>query len=300
MGCDGCELWNAKRKSCYAGLQHDTFGPFREGYSSTFEEITLWSGRMAQAARRLSDLRGLRRNEKPWLDGLPRLIFISDMGDALCDEVPFEWLHSEIIKNVVSSAGRRHIWLWLTKRPARMAKFSAWLQKAGIAWPKNLWVGTSITTSTKTWRIDKLLKVGTTETVHFLSVEPQLEPLDLRPWLPRVSWVIQGGESGQLARPFDIAWATSMCEQCKEAGTPYFLKQLGAYAFRGKDRILLTDISTAQTGPSGRTMCHAFGKCQGPPSESDEDPMGHKRKLPDHRSVYAGEEHPAAAAMEPD
>ena len=84
------------------------------GYSPTFEQITFWSGRMADAAK-LPNLAGLRRNEKPWLDGMPRLIFVSDMGDAMCASVPFDWLRMEVVDTVVSRHGRRHCWLWLTK-----------------------------------------------------------------------------------------------------------------------------------------------------------------------------------------
>jgi protein gp37 len=240
MGCDGCELWSSTRKSCYAGVQHQVYGGVRLGYSPTFEQITQWTGRMAAAAG-LPDLTGLRRNEKPWLDGLPRLIFVSDMGDALCSSVPFDWLRMEIVDNVSSHEGRRHRWLWLSKRPGRMAEFSAWLAGQGIPWPRNLWAGTSVTTATTQYRIDELLKVGGQETVHFLSVEPQLEQLDLRPWLPRLDWIIQGGESGMQPRKFEIAWAQEMYQDCQESDTPYFLKQLGAYVFRGEQRIRLGD-----------------------------------------------------------
>ncbi|MEI8375530.1 MAG: DUF5131 family protein [Planctomycetota bacterium] len=238
MGCDGCELWNATRKSCYAGEQHEIFGGIRLGYSPTFDQITKWRGRVAATAK-LPSLTGLGRNEKPWLDGMPRLIFISDMGDALCEAVPFDWLRMEIIETVVSPKGRRHRWLWLTKRPKRMAEFSAWLNAAGIPWPGNLWAGTTITAADKTLRIDELLKVGDENTIHFLSVEPQLERIDLRPWLPRLDLIIQGGESGKQPRKFDIAWALEMHQNCQETSTPYFLKQLGAYVFRGEERIPL-------------------------------------------------------------
>jgi protein gp37 len=240
MGCQGCELWNAKRKSCYAGVQHKIFGGVRLGYSPTFDQITKWPGRMAAVAQ-LPSLTGLRRNEKPWLDGVPRLIFISDMGDALCDSVPFAWLRMEIIDTVASPTGRRHRWLWLTKRPKRMAEFSSWLEAQGVSWPRNLWAGTTITAADKTFRIDELLKVGDEKTIRILSVEPQLEPLDLRPWLPRIDWIIQGGESGELPRKFDIAWALEMHRHCQESGTPYFLKQLGAHVFHGEDRVRLHD-----------------------------------------------------------
>ena len=240
MGCDGCELWNSDRKSCYAGGQHEMYSSVRVGYSPDFKQITCWPGRMAAAAR-LPSLTGLRHNEKPWLDGLPRMIFVSDMGDALCGSVPFDWLRMEVIDTVVSRDGRRHCWLWLTKRPQRMAEFAAWLDAQGVPWPTNLWAGTSVTTAVTARRIDELLNVGSAETIRFLSVEPQLEPLDLRPWLPRLDWVIQGGESGRQPRRFDIAWVSDMHRDCQEAGVPFFLKQLGAYAFRGDERIRLHD-----------------------------------------------------------
>jgi protein gp37 len=43
-----------------------------------------------------------------------------------------------------------------------------------------------------------------------------------------IHWVIVGGESGHGARPFDIAWARNAVRQCKAAGVPVFVKQLGA------------------------------------------------------------------------
>src|SRR4029079_7875431 len=44
----------------------------------------------------------------------------------------------------------------------------------------------------------------------------------------KLDWVIVGGESGPGARPFDLAWARSIVQQCKAAGVPVFVKQLGA------------------------------------------------------------------------
>jgi protein gp37 len=46
---------------------------------------------------------------------------------------------------------------------------------------------------------------------------------------PRLSWVIVGGESGPGARPFEVAWARSTVEQCRAAGVPVFVKQLGSH-----------------------------------------------------------------------
>ena len=83
--------------------------------------------------------------DKPWLKELPRLIFISDMGDALSKSVPFDYLREEIVGNISSSAGRQHIWLWLTKLLGRMAEFATWLHERGIPWPHNLVPMTTVT-----------------------------------------------------------------------------------------------------------------------------------------------------------
>jgi len=45
--------------------------------------------------------------------------------------------------------------------------------------------------------------------------------------LPRLDWLIIGGESGPRARPMDLAWARKAVRQAKEAGIPVFVKQLG-------------------------------------------------------------------------
>ncbi len=238
MGCEGCELWNPKTgvKKCYAGVLHARFGGNSKGYSPTFEELTYWPARMAKAAG-WTDLTGTTREDKPWLDGLPRLIFVSDMSDALSAVVPFEYLEEQIIGIVTSPQGRRHQWLWLTKRPDRMAQLSESLRRKSVDWPDNLWAGASITTQVTTSRIESLLRVGNESTIRFLSVEPQHAPIELSPWLQRLDWIIQGGESGQGATPFHTEWALNLIQQCREAGVAYFLKQLGTVVFSGEKRL---------------------------------------------------------------
>src|SRR5262249_48146612 len=153
------------------------------------------------------DLTGRSRPGKPWLNGAPRVVFVSDMSDALSANVPFEYLRQEIVEHVTSTSGSAHEWLWLSKRPERMAAFSAWLAERGVAWPANLWAGTSVTSQATTSRIRQLQRVGGEETTRFLSVEPQVERIDLRRWLPSIDWVVHGGESGRGARDFKLDWA---------------------------------------------------------------------------------------------
>jgi hypothetical protein len=45
---------------------------------------------------------------------------------------------------------------------------------------------------------------------------------------PWPDWVIVGGESGPHARPCDIAWIRDVVRQCRAAGVPVFVKQLGS------------------------------------------------------------------------
>lgn len=240
LGCDGCPLWNRRHKRCYAGKLTRRFGDKNSGFAKDFDIVELKPGRMMQAARWRPPSQA-DRADKPWLAGLPRLIFVSDMSDALSKAVPFDYLRDEIIDVLGSDHGRRSQWLWLTKRPRRMAQFSDWLRRRRVDWPDNLWTGTSIMAQGMTKGIDHLLRVGNDRTIRFLSVEPQWAGIDLTPWLPQLDWVIQGGESGATDKPFDLTWADDIREQCADHRVPYFLKQLGTHVREDDDRIKLVD-----------------------------------------------------------
>jgi protein gp37 len=103
-----------------------------------------------------------------------------------------------------------------------------------------IWEGVSIEDQpTADARIPLLLQ--TPAAVRFISYEPALGPVDIYQYLGGarnpigpayggrgLDWVICGGESGAGARPFDIAWARSVKDQCAAAGVAFFMKQLGA------------------------------------------------------------------------
>ena len=214
---------------------------------------------MAEAARWKRDCTGTARADKPWLDGLLRLIFVSDMGDALSERgaiigpdnkkvpggaVPFEYLKDEIIDPALSEKGRRHCWLWLTKRPHRLAQFCDWLrQHHGLELPQNIWVGTSVTSKRTLSRIAQLRKVGNARTLRFLSVEPLWEEISLAGGLDGIQWVIVGGESGRgsVAEEFRCEWARKLRDECQAVGVRFFLKQLGRNATDGGKPLALAD-----------------------------------------------------------
>ena len=128
----------------------------------------------------------------------------------------------------------------------------------------NVWIGCSIEDQHRAdERIPHLLRIPAA--VRFLSCEPLLGPVDLTqrfddgasrnyltgqfhglqckgenghpdfvaetcdPKLPRIHWIIVGGESGHGARPMLLDWARSLRDQCGAAVVPFFCKQLGAH-----------------------------------------------------------------------
>jgi protein gp37 len=209
---------------CFAG-KVVTMRAGHGGYPVSFEVPTKFSGRVAKTAKQ-PDLLGQARPDKPWLDTCRRLVFISNMGDVLSKQISFEYLKQEIIDEVTSEDGRRHLWLWISKNPRRMVEFDGWLKNQGIGWPDNLVAMTTVTSQSKAHRIDDLRKVRAK--LKGLSVEPLWEAVTLN--LTGIDWCIVGGESGarENAELFDLAWARSLRDQCAKAGVSFFLKQLGS------------------------------------------------------------------------
>jgi len=212
----------ASQYRCYAAAVTHMRGG-HAGYPASFDAVTLFPGRMTAMAAS-EDLTGKPRPDSPWLDLLPALIFISDLGDALSREVHFAFLKQEIIDNVASPKGSRHLWIWLTKRPERMLEFDRWLAQQGIAWPDNLIAATTLTSKKFLSRVYWLKEIRAK--FKSLSVEPLWERIKIP--LDGINWLKLGGESGAYAKPFDLAWAYDLRDQCAEAGTAFFLKQLGA------------------------------------------------------------------------
>lgn len=109
----------------------------------------------------------------------------------------------------------------------------------------NIWLGcTTENQEHADKRIPELLKCSGLAASLFLSAEPLLGDVDLRPalWLEDqyfkfrtlgksrgINWVIGGGESGPNARPSHPDWFRSLRDQCGAAGVPFHFKQWGEY-----------------------------------------------------------------------
>jgi protein gp37 len=139
----------------------------------------------------------------------------------------------------------------LTKRPERIAAQlpADW----GAGYP-NVWLGTSVENERFAFRAGLLADVPAV--VRFISAEPLLGPVSLRPYLDRLHWVIVGGESGPACRPMALDWARAIRDECATADVAFFLKQLGGHpAKRGKAEALLDGVRhTAMPGRAARVQ----------------------------------------------
>lgn len=124
-------------------------------------------------------------------------------------------------------------WLLLTKR-IESAEFYLDMMFPGGERPDSIWVGcTTENQESFDKRIEHLANVKAK--VRFLSVEPQIGPVSILKNPRAIDWVISGGESGPGCRPFDVAWARQLRDECKENNIAFFLKQLGGHPNKRHD-----------------------------------------------------------------
>lgn len=118
------------------------------------------------------------------------------------------------------------VFIVVTKRPQRIQDcLPTGLWASGI--PANVWVVATVERQgVASARLGALCAAPVA--VRGVSYEPGIGPLDLRPWLADLDWVIVGGESGPGARPFHVEWADVVVGDCQAAGVPVFVKQLGS------------------------------------------------------------------------
>lgn len=244
----GCSKVSAGCSHCYAEVST----PVRVKRAAGLE---LWG---ANAAR--SETKGWEASLRSWghevvrrANPAPWRIFGQSLSDTFEDRRDLDALRARFFRMLTGWEQRSLVFQLLTKRPENILRMvpPLWLTR----WPAHVWIGATVEDQANAdERIPHLLRVPAA--VRFLSVEPQVGPVDLTDLVQRlpagehhysaldcdvsaeddeewggasVSWVIQGGESGGKARPFDLAWARSMRDQCRAAGVPYFLKQVGAY-----------------------------------------------------------------------
>jgi protein gp37 len=166
----GCTPISAGCKNCYARVMINRFGK-KWGYDFT---PTFHPDRLDQPSK--------------WKE--PRKVFCVSMGDLFHGDIPFLSNMPEASTLYQIFCGMRkapqHTYMVLTKRPKNMAdyiisrdSFDHFRQTI-----PNLWLGVTVENADNLWRVEELMKLRPYAAKLFISVEPMLGPVDLRPHLP--------------------------------------------------------------------------------------------------------------------
>lgn len=254
----GCEKVSPGCAHCYAEAMNSRFKGGNWGKGAPRR-------RTSEANWRLP----LRWNDKASRRGERLKVFCASMADWLDDAVPIDWL-ADLLDLIRQTPFLD--WLLLTKRPENWRKQmqEALAEIAECDWPddeeselyrwlyqwvgvkdsvlgfvskppENVWIGVTMEDQLRAdLRLPALLDIPAV--VRFVSAEPLLGPLDLSVCYdgfierihPGIDWVICGGESGPGCRPMKTAWASSLRRDCRNAGVPFFMKQLGGHPDKGE------------------------------------------------------------------
>lgn len=243
----GCSIISPGCTNCYAmkmaGRLEAMGSHIYRGHTVKTKTGFVWNGTVLKS--------NWGQTIKPLSWKRPRRIFVNSMSDLFHEALP-----DSVIDQVfaIMAMCPQHTFQVLTKRAERMKDYMAHVARGAIwqgevaellgchetalkqyrlilkrpqPWSPlpNVLLGVSVEDPERKSRIDFLRE--TVATRRFLSVEPLLADLGTVD-LTGVSWVIVGGESGAGARDFNVDWAGSIVRQCKAAGVPVFVKQLGA------------------------------------------------------------------------
>ena len=150
-------------------------------------------------------------------------------------------------------------WLLLTKRPELVTRFVRW----GADWPHNVWLGTTVEDQDSAdARLAHLSEVPAT--IRFISAEPLLGSLNIRPWLgSTIDWVITGGESGPKARPSSPSWFRELLSQCMAARVPFHFKQWGDWVPGHSFNHPAMRVETTREADDGTVMFRVGKKAAG-------------------------------------
>jgi len=232
--CGGCPT--GEETSC--ALRPKSY-PYM-GFATMSSSGPRWTGRVELIESKL---------EEPLHWKKPRMVFVNSMSDLF--HLALSLTEKERVFRVMLSASQ-HFYQILTKRAGIMAEQVPIIMNRifGPHWrmPDHIWLGVSVEDqATADERIPLLLQMPAT--VHFVSYEPALGPVDFRRWLPLyrcsgcgeptcdceeprrkfgdgLDGLIAGGESGPGARPAHLDWFRSARDQCQAAGVSFFMKQI--------------------------------------------------------------------------
>lgn len=271
----GCSRVSKGCENCYAERQAGRFSGPGLPYEGLVRPSGQWNGKIRCLPEKLDEPLRWRK---------PRRVFVNSMSDLFHAGVSPDFIDRVFLTMSLAS---QHTFQILTKRPRAMRDYVRfchvlrnvqlyqWISNGGAWPPPNVQFGVSVEDQpTADERIPLLLDMPAA--VRFVSYEPALGPVDFRNiawagvlehtrtnalrhgWVARngevkewraLDWIVVGGESGPCARQCDVEWIRSAVRQCKNAGVPVFVKQIGSNVWDRNDRCYEADIEVdAATG----------------------------------------------------
>lgn len=207
----------------------------------------------------------LKWNKEAQAKGERARVFCASMADVFEDRPDLVAPRLRLWKLIESTPWLD--WLLLTKRPQNISRMLPTDKENGIPFFRNVWLGTTVESQEYAKeRIPHLL--ANPATVHFLSCEPLLGPLDLTCYFGEeygVDWVITGSESGPKARPQNVDWYRSIRDQCYAARVAFFLKQADP-TFEADGQVAVPEYDESRLKQIGVSFVRERGIDAGPAS----------------------------------
>lgn len=150
------------------------------------------------------------RLKQPWEVKKPSKVFVDSTADLFADETKLEW-RTRIFDSMLFCP-IKHTFQILTKKPQNISKT--------VEFPKNWWIGVTVSSQGGTWRIDELRKVHAK--IRFVSFEPLLGSIS--PDLRGIHWVIVGKLTGSNRIKIQKEWLQNILTAANCLNIPVFMK----------------------------------------------------------------------------
>lgn len=198
----GCTPVSPGCANCYAArMAKRQIAMGNKNYAGTVDKHGRWTGKINLIPDAL---------EKPFHWRKPRRVFVNSMSDLFHESVPDQFIYDVLL---VIRRCPQHTFLILTKRPQQRMRNILLLVTESRFLP-NLHLGVSVEDqATANERIPWLLK--TPAAVRWVSLEPMLGPVDLRPWLGESCYYHScPGMLEPIVSSDGSCWERSRCRHC--------------------------------------------------------------------------------------
>lgn len=161
----------------------------------------------------------------------PRVVACSLLGDLFHEQVPAEFVRA-VFTAANQLANQKHRFVFLTKRPARLAELFSLVGSSGegAAFLARAIFLVSVWDQASADAVSEIIAPLPRWSRIGLHVEPMLGPISIPhedDFMRMPDWVVVGGENGPGARPMDPEWARRLREQCRHRA-PFWFKGRGS------------------------------------------------------------------------